>query len=385
MSSAVATTSAAFLEALVQNGRNPVEVLIKTIVLHVTCLFAVGHLASLQRRRRTSAAFEVLLYSLCPTIPIAKALLRVSDSVYRLSRRWQLGRTQNNVFGWTYWACACLGVHATCQGSGEDVASSVALDSIDPNQDLQRTSNHRDLRVWARVIGLLVFITQASLAIVQWGRRIRFSYLYSNDVDSYYKFADSAIDTMNALMVAGALFAALSSLLLQSLNVTWRYTGPDPVSRTEDDDGIAESLSNRQAFTAFALQNLLIYRYIYFTFIKYCGEAWSDIAHGNYLSFSLGTFVSTLLVSSHLLLLGLFSSFGIIQLIPIALPTCFAIGNSGASEMIFWWVIPARIGHLSILLYHLGMMFDCHKLGIDSCLAPLFMWKDPQIDKYWTF
>jgi hypothetical protein len=101
------------------------------------------------------------------------------------------------------------------------------------------------------------------------------------------------------------------------------------------------------------------------TFIKYCGEAWSDIAHGNHLSFSLGNFVSTLLISCHHLLLGLFSSFGIIQLIPIALPTCFAIGNSGASEMIIWWVIFARIGHLSILLYHLGVMFDCHKLAIE--------------------
>lgn len=44
--------------------------------------------------------------------------------------------------------------------------------------------------------------------------------------------------------------------------------------------------------------------------------------------------------------------------------------------MIFWWVIVARIAHLSILLYHPGMMFDCHKLGIGCCMAPLFMWKD---------
>lgn len=378
----------AFLENLIKTGRNPVEVLIKAIALRVACVIAVGHLTSLQKRSRSSQVKDVILFILFPTIPLARILLRISDSVWRALHRNRHGRPSNNNYRWSYWICACCGMEMVREGYAVNNNTVAPLDSIDPDDAaLIRVSEKRGVLQYARLFVILTFIIQVSLTLVQWGRRIQFSSCHGSLSGHYMltepQLADSFIDQGNALVAFGALFAALSSLLIEAGNYTWRYTGPEFVY-----DNTLFTCSPRHLSVALLLQNAVLYRVFRFWCWAALRMMWHDIVHGDSIRFAFAACLCLICLGVTLFsILGL-CIVGALQLLPLSLPTYLSLSDSGPDHLVQVFVQVSLVIPAFMLLYAITewcSFFDCHRNGLSGCYNPLYLWKDTQLDYYWTF
>jgi len=172
---------------------------------------------------------------------------------------------------------------------------------------------------------------------------------------------------------------------IQFGNYRWSWTGPAFVGGDIDEDGFLNDVNPRQVYVALALENVVLYRFIQGTYLAATREVWTDVIYSNSVRVSMASFIAAIFMNFNLLILTSITLLGAIQLIPMLLPDFLLPYNSNSGVLCLLAFLVSKFLLFCFLLFDLGTIFDCHNLGSRGCVAPLFMWKDPQLDKCWTF
>ena len=216
------------IQALVNEGRSPTELIVKTVAIHFACLVAVAHLGSLRRLPLRVQIYECVAFIFIPLLPCAQIFIGISQAVPKYR-----SRGYSNPFGWRHYICAALGMHVVPEE--EEVAAFPLLNG-EPGRPLGQDvlacdSKEASKTRWLlRMIPLILLIGEASWGSFLWVRRIRFEkYIaptfptpfcgdYACDIVLY---ADSFLDHLNAAAVIGGFCTAVGSLAIHSLNCSW--------------------------------------------------------------------------------------------------------------------------------------------------------------------
>ncbi|KAF2676259.1 hypothetical protein K458DRAFT_397146 [Lentithecium fluviatile CBS 122367] len=189
--------------------RTRVELIVKTLALHLAVISSAGHLTSLQnqsRRHSRATLWQLAWLIAVPTYPIATLV----DRSIRCARMMRKEGRQSVSLG--YCLGAVSGMHAEKRlvvAGGEEHVESVPLIEVRVG-DVRSIRQARDW-VWiGRMVILLALMTQSVATLVLSGRRLNAEQLCE-------------IDIRNAMMALGGLFVQLISAFILLRNERWEF------------------------------------------------------------------------------------------------------------------------------------------------------------------
>lgn len=192
----------AIVEHSPQQGRSIAEMTVKAIALVAATTIAVGHLTTLRRQPVKLASYQVIATILIPAFPL-------SEIAISACRTWNAWKRRHGNSPKRYHLCAALDQRAIAASPDGDEVT-VPL-SLVPCQSLSAHRESYDLRWFARLVIISVFMLQAFLTVWLWVRRFK-------------QRARTYLDDYMALGAFGGLVNALVSASITVLNTTWQAT-----------------------------------------------------------------------------------------------------------------------------------------------------------------
>ena len=402
---------------MVQNGRSPVELILKTVAIQLAHLFAWGHLLTLQGHSVRSQKWHVIWALLAPTLPVALAAFALAKTIRTFTQSRAGYAPNSQVFSISYYLAAVCGVRAKVAGSTQ----TVSLRLISPtSRHLSRTRESSDLRWFARFLPMLLLLAQCVGFFCQFARRIECSIRYqhlvphhfergarrciNSDIRPSLKYADSYVDYLNFLAVMGAFTSIVMSLIIWVGNSSWTIRGED-LTDTQSSDFFPgnENFHNIRILITvieLAAQSRVIGAY-YVSLIGEVIRTYYNCIAGGYPGFKMEAVALSGYIMIILCAAGTF--------VAIVTAACKFIPSrrwrQNVGRIARFKVLPGlELGslarHLDIVvvcfvlfrrIWMLGMstwtfqeMFYCRSHP-SSCSLPLIMWKDSLLDKLYTF
>lgn len=188
--------------------RSRIEIIIKTLAIHIAVIASAGHITSLQRQSQKSiksTLWQLAWFIAVPKYPIAIFVNHIVEIAIIVRQK------GFQVVHLPYYIAGVLGVHAQLKSEVfEEVSESIALFDVSP-EDVRRVSLKRDC-IWAgRLLLLLTVLTQSSATLLLCIRRLRASQM-------------SEIDIRNGSVACGGVVIQFLSILILLRNERWEVT-----------------------------------------------------------------------------------------------------------------------------------------------------------------
>ena len=199
------------------DGRSIIDTCVKFIAIRAATVIAVGHLTTLRSEPPQVQKYRVGCFALLPTLPLGSVLLRGLRSMQHCWKYSIRRPERENRGDLVYYTSATLGIWAVESAvSGQD--SDVSWPLLGARFDaLRRIPEKRDLRWFARLLVLVVFLIQDGSVVFlccrRWARGSPWM---------------AAFDWWNLLYALGGAVTCVESLLLSLCNWTWQLDRPLP-------------------------------------------------------------------------------------------------------------------------------------------------------------
>ncbi|KAK0513503.1 hypothetical protein JMJ35_004489 [Cladonia borealis] len=140
------------------DGRSVIDALIKSVAIRAATVIVIGHLTTLRTEPPQVQKYRVGCFTVLPTLPLGSVFLRCLRSIQHC---WKCSIRRNereNRGDFAYYFSAILGIRAV-ESAGDLDSVSWPLLGVQFTA-LQRITENRDLRWFARLLVLFVFFIQ---------------------------------------------------------------------------------------------------------------------------------------------------------------------------------------------------------------------------------
>ena len=268
--------------------------------------------------------------------------------------------------------------------------SEVSLLSIDPECELlDRISAPRDFRWAARLFWLVLLIAQCAAVLVGAVRRVTFS--ASNDIISASAtsgasdIADSPLDQVNTLSAIAGLIIGLNSIAITALNHKWYF---DETGNREREPLVADWEQSdadtvRLVLLAFFVDTVLSFRLYRYHYVVLWNSSRERLP--------IMTLINSITMSPVLVYLVVHAAtWACFPILPrkrwnwLAVLPNWQSSSLPPAELCLISVLYGRLVAVLVVAWTIQSISYCHGHH-NECGNPFWMWKDPVMDKLYTF